>query len=87
MAVRTLASHAFPKMAVDQRDLLARDQFIDGLTEDSFRLWVRRSKPTSLDDAIRVALEFEAIDTAEQRRKSHNFLERGDYRPTTASDK
>ena len=71
MAVRTLASRAFPKMAVDQRDLLARDQFIDGLTEDSFRLRVRRSKPTSLDDSIRVALEFEAIDTdtAEQRRQ------------------
>ena len=69
MAVRTLASRAFPKMAVDQRDLLARDQFIDGLTEDSFRLRVRRSKPTSLDDAIRAALEFEAIDTAEQRRQ------------------
>ena len=88
MAVRTLASRAFPKMAVDQRDLLAQDQFIDVLNEDSFRLRVRRSKPTSLDDAIRVALEFEAIDTAEQRRQGTTSSSvASSYRPTTASDK
>ena len=82
MAVRTLASRAFPKMAVDQRDLLARDQFIDGLTEYSFRLRVRRSKPTSLDDAIGVALEFEAIDTAEQRRQGTTSRFTSRWQPT-----
>jgi hypothetical protein len=35
MTFRTLATRVFLKMPVDQRDLLARDQFIDGLTEDA----------------------------------------------------
>ena len=66
MAIRSLAARVFPKMSVDQRDILARDQFIDGLAEDEFRLRVRRSKPSSLDDAIRVSLEFEAIDAVQR---------------------
>ena len=57
MALRTLASRAFPKMALAQRHLLSRDQFIDGLTEDDFCICVRRAKSKSLDDAIKAALE------------------------------
>jgi hypothetical protein len=40
LAVRSLAARAFPSMAVDQRDVLARDQFTDGLLEDDFRIRV-----------------------------------------------
>lgn len=68
MAIRTLASRAFPQMPIDQRDLLARDQFIDGLINADFRFRVRHAKPSTLDDAIKASLELETIQTAEARR-------------------
>ena len=64
-ALCTLGSRVFPKTAPAQRDLLSRDQFIDGLTEDDFRIRVRRAKPKSLDDAVK-----EAIDTSEAKRRT-----------------
>ena len=68
MALRTLASRAFPKMAPAQRDLLSRDQLIDGLTEDDFLTRVRHAKPKSLDDAVKAALQLEAITRSEAKR-------------------
>ena len=70
MAARTLASRAFPGMAIEQRDVLSRDQFIEGLGNDEFRLRVRLAKPPSLDDATKAALELEAIKIAEASRST-----------------
>ena len=50
--------------------VLSRDQFIEGLGNDEFRLRVRPAKPSSLDDAIKAALELEAIQTAEASRRT-----------------
>ncbi len=61
MAHRTLAFRAFPKTAPAQRDLLSRDQVIDGLPEGDSRIRVRHAKPKSLVDAVNAALELEAI--------------------------
>ena len=70
MALGTLASRAFPKMAPAQRDLLSRDQFIDSLTEDDFRIRVRHAKPKSLDDAVKAPLELEAVIRSEAKRRT-----------------
>ena len=56
-------------MALAQRNLSSRDQFIDGLTEDDFRIRVRHAKPKSLDDAVKAALEIKAIDRSEAKRR------------------
>ena len=57
-------------MAPAQRDLLSRDQFIDGLTEDDFRIRVRHAKPKLLDDAVKAVLELEAINRLEAKRRT-----------------
>ena len=61
-AIRGLAAQAFPTMDIAQRDLLSRDQFLDGLRDSIRRLRVRYGNPKSLDDAIRIALEVNAAD-------------------------
>ena len=66
-ALRGLAAQAFPTMEADQRDLLTRDQFLDGLRDASVRLRVRYGTPKSLDDVVRIALEISAAEMAEQR--------------------
>ena len=66
-ALRGLAAQAFPTMEADQRDLLTRDQFLDGLRDASVRLRVRYGTPKSLDDALRIALEISAAEMAEKR--------------------
>ena len=70
MALRTLAFRTFPKMAPAQRDLLSRDHFIDGLTEDDLRIRVRHAKLKSLDDAVKAALELESINRSEAKRRT-----------------
>ena len=70
MTLRTLASRAFPKMTSAQRNLLSRDQFVDGLTEDNFYIRVRHAKPKSLEDAVKAALELEAINRSEAKRRT-----------------
>ena len=41
---------------------------MDGLTEDDFRIRVRHAKPKSLDDAVKAALELEAINRSKAKR-------------------
>ena len=69
-AIRGLAAQAFPTMDIAQRDLLSRDQFLDGLRDGNLRLRVRYGNPKSLDDAIRIALEVNAAELAEERRRA-----------------
>ena len=69
-AIRGLAAQAFPTMDIAQRDLLSRDQFLDGLRDSNLRLRVRYGNPKSLDDAIRIALEVNAAELAEERRRA-----------------
>ena len=77
-AVNGLSAQAFPAMDLTQRDLLARDQFLDGLLDPNLRLRVRNGAPTSLDDAVCLALEAHAAETAESRRRSQDLSISGD---------
>lgn len=47
-------------------DVLARDQFLDALTDD-FRLRVRQNHPLTLYRALEMALELESIKLANQQ--------------------
>ena len=65
--IRCLARMAYHSLPLGTRDQLASDQFIDGLANKELRRSVLLSHPKSLDEAIRVAVEFEIAsgDTTE----------------------
>ena len=68
--IRSLAIKAYPEMEAKHRDILARDQFLDGLNNGHLRLRTRYGKPSSLKDAVRTALEVQAAEAFEARRSS-----------------
>ena len=50
------------------QDMLARDHFIDALTDEDLRLRVRQAKPQSLQRALESALELESFQLASKHR-------------------
>ena len=66
--VVTLCRRAYPTLPADTRDELAKDHFLDALLDPEMRWRVCQSRPTSLDDALRIALEVESINDVERQR-------------------
>lgn len=74
-SIRTLARKAYPALTNKVRDELAKDQFLRGLDKTELALKVRHANPKTLDEAIRMTLEWEAVEkdvkdtntTAEQK--------------------
>ncbi|XP_071176265.1 uncharacterized protein [Mytilus edulis] len=81
-SVRRLSNLAYPTAPLELRDTLAKEQFIDALVDSEMRLRIKQSRPKGLNDAIRLAVELEAYNTAEG--KALNSM--GHVRHTT-SDK
>ncbi|KAK3749155.1 hypothetical protein QZH41_009831 [Actinostola sp. cb2023] len=65
-AIRRLTRQAYPSAAVDLRDILARDYFLDAITETDMRWKIRQARPKSLNEALGVAVELEAFMSAEK---------------------
>ncbi|XP_065190611.1 uncharacterized protein LOC135821542 [Sycon ciliatum] len=63
--VRSTTSRAYRNMAGADRDLLARDQFLDGLDSRATRIRVKELHPATLDAALQGALHQQAIMHAE----------------------
>lgn len=61
-AIRTLARKAYPSLSNIVRDELAKDQFLRALDKPELALRVRHANPKTLDEAIRMALEWEAVE-------------------------
>lgn len=61
-SIRTLARKAYPTLPNNVRDELAKDQFLRGLDRTELALKVRHANPKTLDEAIRMALEWEAVE-------------------------
>ena len=49
------------------RETLAKEQFIDALVNSDMRLRIKQARPSSLNDAVRHAVELEAFNRAERR--------------------
>lgn len=66
---------AYSEMAETAKDELAIDYFLGALPDSEVRTRILQMRPSSLQDALRSAIELEAISTAEQERtgnaKSH----------------
>ena len=66
--VEHLARLAYPDATAEMVEVLARDQFIDALPDEEFRLRLRQNKPATLQEALEQALELESIYQANRQR-------------------
>ena len=66
--VEHLARLAYPDATAEMVEVLAKDQFIDALPDEEFRLRLRQSKPETLQQALEQALELESIYQANKQR-------------------
>ena len=66
--VRRLTNLAYPAASSDLKEILAIEQFLDGLYDSEMRLKIKQARPSSLNDAIQRAVELEAFNKAEKRR-------------------
>jgi len=69
--VRRLTNLAYPSAPADLKETLAKEQFVDALASVDMRLRIKQARPTSLNDAVRHAVELEAFHKAERSRLSH----------------
>ena len=79
---RRLANLAYPAAPCDVCETLAKEQFIDGLVDSDMRLRIKQSRPKTLNDAVKLAVELEAFNRAEKQ----NNVNRGHLRSTGCSD-
>ncbi|XP_063448081.1 uncharacterized protein LOC134727630 [Mytilus trossulus] len=82
-SVRRLSNLAYPTAPFELKDTLANEQFIDALVDSEMRLRIKQSRPKGLNDAIRLAVELEAYNTAES--KTLNSM--GHLRHTTIDER
>lgn len=64
--LRQLAHQAYPTLEEAARLSLAKDQFIVSLEPPDFRLHVRMSRPSTLEEAVSVAMEIESALKVEE---------------------
>lgn len=74
-ALNRLANRAFPNIPMSSREDLIIDQYISGLGDLEIKKYVQFAHPSSLDNAISLAVEFEAFEEAHNKvmSKPHNF--------------
>ena len=60
-AIRRLTRRAYPQAPADVREDLAKDQFIDALADFDTRWKVKQGRPTTLNQALEIAIELEAF--------------------------
>ena len=66
-AVRRLARRAYPTLAANVQDALAKEQLLAGIASCPVQLDARRSAPNSLNKALMQALQAQAIFATEDR--------------------
>lgn len=76
-SIRRLAHLAYPTAPREVTEMIAKDQFVDALIDFDMRLRIQQSRPKSLNDAIRLAVEIEAFSRAERQRRPNVGFARG----------
>lgn len=71
--IRKLTDNAYSGMAEEARNRIARDHFMSNLRDREIRSAVHLSRPTSMEEAVRTALETEAFLTSERAKQSTKF--------------
>ena len=76
-AIKRLIARGYPNANVALREILALDHFIDALLDSETRLRLKQNKPATLDECVRMAIELEAFQKAEEEKfsgKNKKFL-------------
>ena len=66
--IERLGRLAYPDAPSSLQDVLARDQFVDAVTDDDMRLRLKQERPATLQKALEVALELESFQMASRQR-------------------
>ena len=66
--IERLARLAYPDTGEDMINILAKDQFIDALSDEELRLKIRQNRPNSIREALTTALELESYYLAGKQR-------------------
>ena len=67
-AVRRLARLAYPSLPATTQSEFAKDQFLEALQEADIRWRLKQTRPRTLDEALKSAIELEAIQESERQR-------------------
>lgn len=65
--IKRLVRRAYPQATSELRDQIARDCFIDSLNEHELEWFVYQGKPKTVDEAMQLALEYEAFQAGRKR--------------------
>jgi hypothetical protein len=84
--VKRLVRLAYPAAPMEVREHLARDCFIDSLNNSDMEWAVFQGKAASVDEAMRLALEFEAFQAGRKRRVDGKADVRMQYEDRDADD-
>ena len=63
---------AYPSAFIDLRYTLAKDSFIEALNDAEMELFICQKEPATIDDAVRLALKYEAFTQGRRKRLSSN---------------
>ena len=61
---------AYPSALIDLRDTLSKDSFIEALNDSEMELFICQKLPQTIDDAVRLALKYEAFTQGRPKRLS-----------------
>ena len=70
--IKRLTRMAYPSAFIDLRDTLSKDSFIEALNEAEMELFISQKEPATIDDAVRLALKYEAFTQGRRKRLSSN---------------
>lgn len=84
--VRRLTGLAYPTLAYDERDRLAKMHFVDSVPDSDIRMMIHNNEPESLDDAIKLATKMEGYRKLEQQRTGKSKLLRNVSNDVRAQD-
>ena len=68
--IKRLTRMAYPSAFLDLRDTLSKDCFIEALNDAEMELFICQKEPETLDDAVRIALKYEAFSQGRKKRTS-----------------
>ena len=68
--IKRLTRMAYPSALVDLRDTLSKDSFIEALNDAEMELFICQKESQTIDDAVRLALKYEAFTQGRRKRLS-----------------
>ncbi|CAC5405166.1 unnamed protein product [Mytilus coruscus] len=66
--IKRVTRLAYPTAPIEVKEQLARDCFIDSLNDADLELAIFQGKTNSIDDSVRIGLEFEAFTSGHRRK-------------------